>query len=455
MDPPRAARLRKAGEPVIVEHVAGAQGDLPDVIPDASGVGSRSTRSSSGRSRSPARTGHGFQSITPRLTRPDEVRLVVGQQLPRGPSAREGDDGRLQPLGRAVADALLEERLAPGALDVALEHRRAVAQVIDERRRRPRGRTRSGRASCGRLGKEDLGRVGYAHLVPGGLDDRVVGHRPDRMTNGGEWIPDRPVVAPDRFKRGGRPPLAARSTGAGWTRAGGPVTSPDRRAGVSDRRTGRAIRGSLLDALGFDARMRAARAVVTGEGQSIRQSLAGSSLSEVSTRARQAGVPSFAIVGEPRLDAFDHASSTWRSSSRFDARRTRGGGRRVGRPALSRAGPSSAWATPVRAFPVRGTPASRTPRACPRQRAVELLELLCQLAQVLEQEFGHVQGDSGADHDPQHARGPRGSPGTCTRERASRARGACPRLEHRVVLRPSSLSVNANTGRSSPLVSSR
>ena len=34
----------------------------------ASGVGSRSTRSSSGWSRSGSRTGHGFQSITPRLT---------------------------------------------------------------------------------------------------------------------------------------------------------------------------------------------------------------------------------------------------------------------------------------------------------------------------------------------------------------------------------------------------
>ena len=34
----------------------------------ASGVGSRSTRSSSGWSRSEVRTCHGFQSITPRLT---------------------------------------------------------------------------------------------------------------------------------------------------------------------------------------------------------------------------------------------------------------------------------------------------------------------------------------------------------------------------------------------------
>jgi glycerate 2-kinase len=60
----------------------------------------------------------------------------------------------------------------------------------------------------------------------------------------------------------------------------------------------------ILDALGFDARMRAARAVVTGEGRLDRQSLAGKAVSEVATRARQAGVPCHAIVGERRLDAF-------------------------------------------------------------------------------------------------------------------------------------------------------
>jgi glycerate kinase len=50
--------------------------------------------------------------------------------------------------------------------------------------------------------------------------------------------------------------------------------------------------------------MRAARAVVTGEGRLDLQSLAGKAVSEVATRARQAGVPCHAIVGERRLDAF-------------------------------------------------------------------------------------------------------------------------------------------------------
>jgi glycerate kinase len=60
----------------------------------------------------------------------------------------------------------------------------------------------------------------------------------------------------------------------------------------------------VLDLLGFDRRMRAARAVVTGEGRIDLQSLAGKVVSEVAVRARQAGVPCHAIVGSRDLDAF-------------------------------------------------------------------------------------------------------------------------------------------------------
>lgn len=60
----------------------------------------------------------------------------------------------------------------------------------------------------------------------------------------------------------------------------------------------------VLDAVGFDARMRAARAVVAGEGKLDRQSLAGKAVSEVATRARQAGVPCHAIVGRRELGTF-------------------------------------------------------------------------------------------------------------------------------------------------------
>jgi glycerate kinase len=60
----------------------------------------------------------------------------------------------------------------------------------------------------------------------------------------------------------------------------------------------------VLDALRFDGRMRASRAVIAGEGRLDQQSLAGKAVSEVATRARQAGVPCYAVVGESELDLF-------------------------------------------------------------------------------------------------------------------------------------------------------
>lgn len=62
---------------------------------------------------------------------------------------------------------------------------------------------------------------------------------------------------------------------------------------------------AVLETLGFDQRLRAARAVVAGEGRLDRQSLAGKALSEVATRARQTGVPCHAIVGSNKLDDFE------------------------------------------------------------------------------------------------------------------------------------------------------
>jgi glycerate 2-kinase len=60
----------------------------------------------------------------------------------------------------------------------------------------------------------------------------------------------------------------------------------------------------ILDALEFDARMRAARAVVTGEGKLDEQTLEGKLVGEIGTRTRQAGVPLHAIVGTDDLDQF-------------------------------------------------------------------------------------------------------------------------------------------------------
>jgi glycerate kinase len=60
----------------------------------------------------------------------------------------------------------------------------------------------------------------------------------------------------------------------------------------------------VLDALGFDARMRAARCVIAGEGRLDGQSLLGKVVGEIGTRTRQAGVPLHAIVGEDAMDGF-------------------------------------------------------------------------------------------------------------------------------------------------------
>ncbi len=61
----------------------------------------------------------------------------------------------------------------------------------------------------------------------------------------------------------------------------------------------------VLDALGFDARMRSARAVVVGEARLERATLGGRVTGEIATRARQAGVPCHGVTGVDAIDRFD------------------------------------------------------------------------------------------------------------------------------------------------------
>ncbi len=61
----------------------------------------------------------------------------------------------------------------------------------------------------------------------------------------------------------------------------------------------------VLDALDFDRRMLASRAVIVGEGRLDATSLEGKIAAEIATRARQHGVPAHAIVGSCALDRFD------------------------------------------------------------------------------------------------------------------------------------------------------
>ena len=61
----------------------------------------------------------------------------------------------------------------------------------------------------------------------------------------------------------------------------------------------------VLDAVDFDARMREAAFVVTGEGKLDDQTLAGKICGEVATRCRQRGVACHAVVGRNELAPFE------------------------------------------------------------------------------------------------------------------------------------------------------
>jgi glycerate 2-kinase len=62
---------------------------------------------------------------------------------------------------------------------------------------------------------------------------------------------------------------------------------------------------ALLAALDFDTRMRRARAVVLAEAHLRERTLRGSVAFEIATRARQGGVPAYAVTGRNALAPFD------------------------------------------------------------------------------------------------------------------------------------------------------
>lgn len=61
----------------------------------------------------------------------------------------------------------------------------------------------------------------------------------------------------------------------------------------------------VLHELDFDERMRHARAVIIGVERLEQRTLAGSVTFEIATRARQAGVPAYAVTAQDALDSFD------------------------------------------------------------------------------------------------------------------------------------------------------
>jgi glycerate kinase len=89
--------------------------------------------------------------------------------------------------------------------------------------------------------------------------------------------------------------LAAGLRDGGWETDACPIAAPAERDAL------RAL-AAMSD---FDARMRAARAVIVADARLHEDTLAGSAAFEVATRARQAGVPAYAVTAENRLDSFD------------------------------------------------------------------------------------------------------------------------------------------------------
>ena len=149
----------------------------------------------------------------------------------------------------------------------------------------------------------------------------------------------------------------------------------------------------VLDEVGFDARMRSARAVVTGEGKLDMQSLVGKVVSEVATRARQSGRALSRGGGDARarLDGRAHPRPGPRDRG-VDARRElEAAGTRAGRGAVT---PAAALVRERRRR-ARDSPPGAAPtgtRAC-----------LVFSARVVEQLVGHLLVHPGAHDDAQHA----------------------------------------------------
>jgi hypothetical protein len=127
-------------------------------------------------------------------------------------------------------------------------------------------------------------------------------------------IPDTPIVVSTRFATGLPAASVAEAIGRGL-RAGGlrqaelfPLTADGEETSGTPTALPAAVRDAL-DALDFDPRLHRARAVIVAEPRLAQGthglSLIGSATFEIATRARQAGVPAYAVFAENTLGSFD------------------------------------------------------------------------------------------------------------------------------------------------------
>jgi hypothetical protein len=116
-------------------------------------------------------------------------------------------------------------------------------------------------------------------------------------------IPTEPLIVTGAFGPG----LSAQRVAAALARglaAAGTLLAPDLCPLPPSVGSDDAMR-VLLHELEIDARMRRARAVILGEWLLEERMLAGTATFEIATRARQSGVPAYAVTGDNRLNCFD------------------------------------------------------------------------------------------------------------------------------------------------------
>ncbi|HMD52162.1 MAG TPA: hypothetical protein VKG62_05550 [Solirubrobacteraceae bacterium] len=112
-------------------------------------------------------------------------------------------------------------------------------------------------------------------------------------------IPQTPLVVAGPFGAALDARRTAEALSRGLLRGGRPAADvcPLEPTGVAP--------AGALDAVDFDARLRRARAVIVAIERLGRRALPGTIVFEVATRARQGGVPAYAVAASDSLDLFD------------------------------------------------------------------------------------------------------------------------------------------------------
>jgi glycerate kinase len=114
-------------------------------------------------------------------------------------------------------------------------------------------------------------------------------------------LPRAPLIAAGAFSRQMDAERVAHSLARGLAAGGRPQVDLCLLPGVEEDP---ALRELLVE-LHFDERMHVARAVIIAAARLHEETLAGSMTFEIATRARQGGVPAYAVTAENELDGFD------------------------------------------------------------------------------------------------------------------------------------------------------